>query len=198
MTGVVEGRSIECRHTCDDVLAESPPTERLRAWRASVPVVEADDAALLEALEQTADDLGALRLVDPAHPDDLVIAAGAPWFMTLFGRDSLITAYMALIADHSIAAGVLRTLARLQGSSVNTTTEEQPGRILHEIRFHDKPSTSFADGTIYFGSIDATPLFVMLVGEAYRWGLAARGPRWVDRSRRSGADLDRRVGRSGR
>ena len=67
---------------------------------------------------------------------------------------------------------MLRTLARLQGAAVDPSTEEEPGRILHEIRFHDKPSSSFSDGTIYYGSIDSSPLFVMLLGELRRWGLA--------------------------
>ena len=170
VTGVVEGTPIECRHTCAEPLATSPPIERLRAWRASKPVADTDDVVLLQALEQTSDDLGALRLVDPTHPKALAIAAGAPWFMTLFGRDALITAYMALIADHSIAAGVLGTLARLQGVPWMPRRKSSP--VGSSTRSGStKPSTSFADGTIYFGSIDATPLFVMLVGERHRWRL---------------------------
>ena len=139
-------------------------------------MAEADDAALLEALEQTADDLGALRIVDPAHPDDLVVAAGAPWFMTLFGRDSLLTSYMALIADHDLAAGVLRTLARLQGRAVDAATEEQPGRILHEMRFHDKPSASFADGDRSTTAASTRPRCSSCCSASCdRWGLARRG-----------------------
>jgi glycogen debranching enzyme len=76
----------------------------------------------------------------------VVIAAGAPWFMTLFGRDSIITSHMALIVDPDIALGALNTLARLQGVTENTETEEQPGRILHEVRFHDKPALRISAG----------------------------------------------------
>ena len=79
-------------------------------------------------------DLEALRLFGP-DPDGLpVVAAGAPWFMTLFGRDSLLTSYMALLVDHDLALGVLETLARHQGTRIDPATEEQPGRILHEVR----------------------------------------------------------------
>ena len=172
VTGEVAGVPIEGRHRCDGSIEDAPPTQRLRAWRAAVPLIDTDNSALAEALGRTSEDLGALRLVDPEHPDDVVVAAGAPWFMTLFGRDSILTSYMALIVDPDIALGRLRTLARLQGEVVDSATEEEPGRILHEIRFHEKPSSSFNDGTIYYGSIDASPLFVTLLGEMRRWGLA--------------------------
>ena len=64
-----------------------------------------------------------------------MVAAGAPWSMTLFGRDSLLTAWMALLVDPDLALGVLETLARFQGDDVDPRTEEEPGRILREVRF---------------------------------------------------------------
>ncbi|MGE0727324.1 MAG: glycogen debranching N-terminal domain-containing protein [Acidimicrobiia bacterium] len=169
-TGGIDAEDVPPRFHCDasqdDVLSPA-----LAGWQAKVAVVETADRRLSRALRRTADDLGSLRLVDPDHPDDVIIAAGAPWFMTLFGRDAILTAYMALMIDPSIALGVLRTLARLQGTRHDPHTEEQPGRILHEVRFHDRPSWKFAEGTIYYGTADATPLFVMLLGELRRWGL---------------------------
>ena len=101
-----------------------------------------------------------------------MVAAGAPWFMTLFGRDSLITAWMALLVDPELALGTLQTLARFQGREVRPYNEEEPGRILHEMRFGEASSLSLGGGTIYYGTADATPLFVMLLGELRRWGLA--------------------------
>ena len=135
------------------------------------PPVYTDHAPLARSVRRGGGDLRALLLTDPDHPADPVIAAGAPWFMTLFGRDALLTALMAVVADPALAVGVLRTLARLQGRVHVAETEEEPGRILHEIRFHDRPSFSLADGTVYFGSADATPLFVVLLGELPRWGV---------------------------
>ena len=170
VTGGVDAEDIVPRFHCDASLDE-PPAAVLTGWRAQVPSIETADARLSCALERTADDLGSLRLVDPDFPDDVIVAAGAPWYMTLFGRDALFTAYMSLMVDPSIALGVLRTLARLQGTVHNPLTEEQPGRILHEVRFHDRPSWKLADGTIYYGTADATPLFVVLLGELRRWGL---------------------------
>jgi glycogen debranching enzyme len=139
-------------------------------WRASVPDVETDHPGLSLALRRCSEDIGALRIFDPDLFSDLpVIAAGAPWFMTLFGRDSLITAWMSMIADTELAQGVLQALALFQGRDVDDQTEEEPGKILHEMRFvaGDDPRLV---GDVYYGSIDATPLFVMLLGELRRWG----------------------------
>ena len=99
------------------------------------------------------------------------MAAGAPWFMTLFGRDSLITSWMALVLDPKLALATVRTLARLQGTKTDPVTDEQPGRILHEVRLGGSASLALGDGDIYYGTADATPLFVMLVAELYRWGI---------------------------
>ena len=82
---------------------------------------------------------------------------------------------MALVLDPDMALGTARALARLQGREDVPETEEQPGRILHEIRSSSGASLALADGHIYYGSIDATPLFVMLVRELWRWGAPRRG-----------------------
>src|SRR5690606_35158568 len=97
---------------------------------------------------------------------------GAPWFMTVFGRDSLLTAWMTLIADPSLASGVLEILARYQGTDVNDETEEEPGKILHEMRFNAAAGLALGGADVYYGSVDATALFVMLLGELRRWDLA--------------------------
>jgi glycogen debranching enzyme len=89
--------------------------------------------------------------------------------MTVFGRDSLLTAWMALIAEPRLASGVLTTLARFQGRDVDPRTEEQPGRILHEMRFGTSAGLALGGGDVYYGTVDATPLFVMLLGELRRW-----------------------------
>jgi glycogen debranching enzyme len=154
------------------------PSATFDAWEAMVPRVDSDDASLVEAVRQSARDLGSLRIFDPDFPDQAVVAAGAPWFMSPFGRDSILTAWMALTIDPSLALGVLETLARFQGSIEDPVTEEQPGRILHEMRFATAASLSLGGGHVYYGSADATPLFVMLLGELRRWGL---GRELVDR-----------------
>jgi glycogen debranching enzyme len=150
---------------------QAGPVRQLRAWQQLVPTVRTGQQGLAAALLRCREDLGALRLFDPARPDaPPSVAAGAPWFMTLFGRDSLIASWMALPLDSSLAVGTLQWLARLQGKTVDWDTEEEPGRIMHEIRFGTRGTPVDRSG-VYYGSVDATPLFVMLLGELRRWGL---------------------------
>jgi glycogen debranching enzyme len=147
------------------------PARRMREWNSAMPTETVDNIVLAAALTTSKRDLGALRITDPAYPEDDVVAAGAPWFMALFGRDSLLTSWMMLPFAPDLALGTLRTLARLQGKRDSPMTEEQPGRILHEVRLGEDQSLALGGDRVYYGSIDATPLFVMLVGRAYRWGV---------------------------
>src|SRR5664279_347330 len=77
---------------------------------------------------------------------------------------------MTMLVDPDLSLGTLQTLARFQGTDVDPRTEEEPGRILHEMRFGETASLSLGGGRVYYGSVDATPLFVMLIGELSRWG----------------------------
>jgi glycogen debranching enzyme len=171
-TTSIEGDDIEPRYLCGQPVETATPQQRLDRWRQAVPAIETDDRVLRSAVTKGAEDLGALRIFDPDFPERAVLAAGAPWFMTLFGRDSLLTAWMALIVDPTLAQDVLQTLARFQGTKVDPRNDEEPGRILHEMRFGAAPSLSLGGGSVYYGTADATPLFVMLLGELRRWGLA--------------------------
>ncbi len=150
------------------------PEQRLADWRTQSPLVRASDARLAAVFAASTEDLGSLRIFDPEHADRAVIAAGAPWFMTIFGRDSLLTSWMVLPLDPSLALGTMRTLARLQGTKLTPATEEEPGKILHEMRFGMQASLWLGGSSVYYGTVDATPLFVMLLGELRRWGLERR------------------------
>jgi len=165
----LNGTPVEPRFTCGAPAAETLPAQRLATWHARLPTVRTDHLPLSETMARSAEDLGALRIFDPDHPDLAILAAGAPWFMTVFGRDSLLTAWMTLLADPTLAHGVLETLARFQGDDVDPTTEEEPGKILHEMRFGTAAGLSLGGGNVYYGSVDATPLFVMLLAELRRW-----------------------------
>ena len=149
--------------------AGAVPLHRLDRWRRAIPTVVSDDPRIPVVLEQALTDIAALRISDQAHPDRTVIAAGAPWFMTLFGRDSLLTAWMLLPFDDQLARGVLASLGELQGTRDDPKAEEQPGKILHELRRRGGGGP-FAARERYFGTVDATALFVMLAAEAHRWG----------------------------
>lgn len=149
-----------------------------RPERASATLeVHACDARLPALLTQSLDDIAGLQLADPLEPADRFLAAGAPWFLTLFGRDSIWAARMLLPLGTELAAGTLRTLARRQGRRVDMDTAEEPGKILHEIRRGTTQHTTGHGGNtmvlppLYYGTVDATPLWVSLLHDAWRWGL---------------------------
>ncbi|QLQ39881.2 glycogen debranching N-terminal domain-containing protein [Micromonospora robiginosa] len=138
------------------------------------PRVDADDRRLLRLLDRSLADLRGLRLAEPAHPEDVFLGAGVPWFLTLFGRDSLWAARMMLPLGTDLAAGTLRVLARRQGTRVDPATGEQPGKILHELRRHEfAPNQGLRLPPAYYGTVDATMLWVDLLHDAWRWGLPA-------------------------
>ncbi|GAA2753832.1 glycogen debranching N-terminal domain-containing protein [Amnibacterium kyonggiense] len=117
-------------------------------------------------------DLEALQLVLPSAPGEVFLAAGAPWFLTLFGRDSIWAARMLLPLDTRIALGTLRVLAALQGTTTDDASGERPGGVLHELR---RGENALSDGAVlpprYYGTIDATPLWILLLHDAWRAGL---------------------------
>jgi glycogen debranching enzyme len=161
-------QSVTSRFRKGEELEESAPARKIEAWRDTTTTVETDHPGLRQALNRTESDLGAL-LIDNEAGGRPFVAAGAPWYMTLFGRDSLLTAWMALPLDVGLSVGTLHQLAETQGRRVDPITEEQPGRIMHEIR-RGPASADALGGNVYYGSVDATLLFVMLLAEAWRWG----------------------------
>jgi glycogen debranching enzyme len=163
------GDQLDLRHPCGEPTELALPATRQAAWNAALPTIRTDVASLDAAYRRSVEDLGSLRLFDPREPRP-IIAAGAPWFMTLFGRDSILTSLMAIWVDPGLALGTAHILARLQGTRDDPESEEQPGRILHEVRFSSGSSMALEDGDLYYGTVDATPLFVVLVDELWRWG----------------------------
>ena len=162
-------QEIKTRLRRGEHVASSAPARKIEAWRDTATNVETGHQVLGAVLRQTEGDLGALLIHDDTGRGRSFVAAGAPWFMTLFGRDGLLTAWMALPLDVGLSIGTLQQLAAVQGRRVDPITEEQPGRIMHEIR-RGPASADVLGGSIYYGSVDATPLFVMLLAECWRWG----------------------------
>lgn len=138
----------------------------------NVPEVRAGDDRLSRWVAQALDDLDALRLTTAAQPSTEFLAAGSPWFFTLFGRDSLWAARFVLPLGTDVAADTLRVLAGLQGTRHVPATAEQPGKIMHELR---REALHLGDGVtlppLYYGTVDATPLWVCLLHDAWRWGM---------------------------
>jgi glycogen debranching enzyme len=130
-------------------------------------VVRCGDHRWERAVAGAVDDLASLRM---EAAGERFTAAGAPWFMALFGRDALLTAYSALPLGTDPVLDVLEALARRQGRRHDARTLEQPGRILHELRTGASGVFGLEPGEAYFGTADATPLFVLLLAETARWG----------------------------
>ena len=139
----------------------------------SIPVIRSADDRLSRWVAAALGDLSALRLTATAAPDEVFLAAGAPWFFTLFGRDSIWAARMMLPLGTELAGGTLRVLASLQGSTSVAATAEQPGKIMHELRRDGLgiPADGVYLPPLYYGTVDATPLWVCLLHDAWRWGM---------------------------
>lgn len=138
----------------------------------SSPDTSGADPRLARWVDRALTDLDALRLTVDGHPDQQFLAAGAPWFFTLFGRDSLWAARMLLPLGTRLAGDTLRVLARLQGTQQVDATAEEPGKILHELR--RQPLVIDDDITLpplYYGTVDATALWICLLHDAWRAGL---------------------------
>ncbi len=111
-----------------------------------------------------------LRVLMELMPDGSFFPdAGIPWYACPFGRDSLITAYQTLMFNPNIAVGTLRFLAKYQGDKVDDWRDEQPGKIIHEMRFGEMARLNLVPHGAYYGTVDATPLFIMLFVETMRW-----------------------------
>lgn len=110
-----------------------------------------------------------LRALITETPSGRYIAAGIPWYVAAFGRDSLITAHQMLMLNPAPARDTLRLLARLQGNEIDEWRDEEPGKILHEIRTGCLANAGVVPHTPYYGSVDSTPLFLMLFGTYFKW-----------------------------
>lgn len=167
------GQEMDAVFPAGQAVEATQPARRMHSWREATPRISVENTVVAQALSISEQDLGALRIRDPEHPDDEAVAAGAPWFMALFGRDSLLTSWMLLPFAPELVLGTLTMLARLQGAEADPMTEEEPGKILHEVRRGADLSLALGGQSVYYGSIDSTPLFLMLAARAMRWGAPA-------------------------
>jgi glycogen debranching enzyme len=152
--------------------------------------ISASDSEFESMIRRSVVDL--TSIVTRADGDGAFIMAGVPWFATLFGRDSIITALSILPFHPEIATRTLRTLAKLQGDTVNEARDEQPGKIVHEIRSGEMAATGEVPFGRYYGSVDSTPLFLWLYGRCVEstgdlalanelWPNVERAIEWIER-----------------
>ncbi len=169
-------------------------------WRSQITQIRTDNPEIDRAIERAEQDIYLLRQSfdlassTPNHPGAkaTVLSAGVPWFCTLFGRDAIIAASQVLILDPTIARETLMVLAQYQGKVDDDWREEQPGKILHELRMGEMARCQEIPHTPYYGTVDATPLWLMLYAEYYAWthdtktldllwGNALAAMAWIDR-----------------
>lgn len=142
-------------------------TEGVRRWRDDLPTLRSPDVRLERAWRQARRDMVSLMLTGPRG--DFLPAAGIPWYLAVFGRDACITALQTPLLGLKICYGTLRQLSGYQGTQVDPWREEEPGKIPHEVRTGELATIGDLPFSRYYGSVDATPLFVMLYVAACRW-----------------------------
>jgi len=152
-------------------LVQSKAAELLEEqhWRQQITQIRSDKATFNRVIERAEQDLYLLRQSFGNFGKSKVVSAGVPWFSTLFGRDALITASQTLMLNPAIAQETLTVLAAYQGKTEDEWREEEPGKILHELRQGEMARCQEIPHTPYYGTIDATPLWLMLYAEYYAW-----------------------------
>jgi glycogen debranching enzyme len=141
----------------------------LERWVAEAPRLECDWEELENTYRRSIVDLAALRFSPLIAGGRSLPAAGLPWFMAMFGRDSIFTSLQALPFTSELAATTLRALGDWQGVGLDDFRDEDPGRILHEMRYGEMTAFEERPHSPYYGSVDATPLYVVLLDEYERW-----------------------------
>jgi glycogen debranching enzyme len=163
--------------------------DSLAAWQLRIPQLRAEWDDLQHAFAQSVSDLASLRIRSNSGIGlGRLPAAGCPWFMTVFGRDTIVTCLQTLLFGPELARGALEVLAQLQAREDDASIDAEPGKIVHEVRTGKAAQKWFA---AYYGTVDATPLYLVLLSEVWRWTgdmalvrdlkePALRALRWID------------------
>ncbi|MEI6452046.1 MAG: glycogen debranching N-terminal domain-containing protein, partial [Actinomycetes bacterium] len=157
----------------------------LEKWLDEAPSLDCDWDPLKRTYRRSLVDLAALRFSPVMLPGHHLPAAGLPWFMTMFGRDSIFTSLQALPFASDLARTTLAALGLWQGARHDDFRDEDPGRILHEMRFGEMTAFEERPHSPYYGSVDATPLYVVLLDEYERWTGDAKLVRALERQARA-------------
>jgi glycogen debranching enzyme len=180
-----------CVHTLRD--ARSPVEQELSNWKKVTTSVTCSNEDLYRLFRQSVEDMAALRLPHICEMrNEFIPAAGVPWFVSVFGRDSLIVSLQNLIVYPDFARGALSVLGKLQANEADDYRDAQPGKILHEIRVGELAEQKRIPHTPYYGTADATALYLITLCEAWKWSgddslflqkqaVAKRCLEWIDR-----------------
>ena len=181
-------------HKCVHVLRhpESLIETELKNWKSMTTSVTSSNEDVYRLFRQGVEDMAALRLDPGEMQKEFIPAAGVPWFVAVFGRDSLIVSLQNMVVYPDYARGALSILGRLQATEVDDYRDAQPGKILHEIRVGELAERKLIPHTPYYGTADATALYLITLHEAWKWlgddrlfreheGVAKRCLEWIDR-----------------
>ena len=138
----------------------------LKKWKENSLIINTDNDNFNRIIDRSLLDL---KLLQTNLGEGFMPMAGIPWFAVPFGRDSIIASLQTLMLNTKIAQGTLKTLIHFQGKEINKDKEEEPGKIMHEIRFGELARLNLIPHTPYYGTIDATPLFLILAVEYFHW-----------------------------
>jgi len=178
-------------HDCN--LGRTELDELQHEWEERATKLTSANEDVYRLYHQSVEDMGALRLHDHDFGRDVWLpAAGVPWFVTIFGRDSLIVSLQNMLIYPSFARGALQKLAEFQATSMDDYRDAEPGKILHEIRFGELAHFKKVPHTPYYGTADATPLYLIALHEAWKWlgddsllreyhNVAMRCLEWIDK-----------------
>ncbi|SCF25208.1 Glycogen debranching enzyme (alpha-1,6-glucosidase) [Micromonospora purpureochromogenes] len=181
----VDGRDLRETLQGSPGRARGQMRQDLDRWLAEAPRLTCDSPALAMTYRRSLADLAALRFMPLTGGGHALPAAGLPWFMAIFGRDSIFTSLQALPFVPELAVTTLRLLALLQSVVLDNFREEEPGKILHELRYGETIGFEEQPHSPYFGSADSTPLYVILLDEYERWTGDAATVRMLERSARA-------------
>ena len=164
------GRARAPARDCHDDFASAEFDQLQREWLAQATALTSTNEDVYRLFRQSVEDMGALRLYDHDFAHDIWLpAAGVPWFVTIFGRDSLIVSLQNMLVNPTFARGTLKKLAELQATTHDDWRDAEPGKILHEIRFGELAYFRRIPHTPYYGTADATPLYLIALHEAWKW-----------------------------
>ncbi len=199
---LMEGSQVRAPSRDCSAAAGSPQNTREdeleRQWETQATKLTTANEDVYRLYRQSVEDMGALRIYDHDFaPDVWLPAAGVPWFVTIFGRDSLIVSLQNTLVHAGFARGALKKLAELQATEMDDYRDAEPGKIPHEIRFGELAHFKKVPHTPYYGTADATPLYLITLHEAWKWlgddgllreyrDVAERCLEWIDRH----GDLD--------
>jgi glycogen debranching enzyme len=158
------------RHRQFGEVFDEEPDDPTTRWRSGVPVIETDSELLRDVYHKSAVDLTALRIEIRLKGEPIeLLSAGLPWFLTVFGRDTLITAYQTVACGQALAHGALLKLAYAQANEYDDFTDQEPGKILHEYRSGELTQLGVKPHNPYYGAADTTQLWLILLSEYWRW-----------------------------